>query len=1471
MHGVANTFSNLPGPVKVLLLIGSGAGVGTAVMSVADPNTAIWRIIFIGILCVAIAIALYVLFLKMREKGKSRPFASLLSRGGGAAADAAMKAQIDDLRKKFEEGVDIYRRAGKDLYSLPWYLLVGPSGSGKTEAMRHCNVGFPPGLQDALQGTGGTINMHWWFTNQAVVLDTAGRMFMQDVKEWREFLKLLKRHRPHCPINGMLLVISAESLLTDSADKIEATARTIAQRFGEMQTDLDVRFPVFVLVTKCDKITGFREFFETITDPVMQHQILGWSNPAGLDEPFKPEEIERHLDSVRGKLMKRRMGLLQNPVHTIDPEKRRTDQVDELFELPDNLMRIAPRLKRYLELIFVAGEWSPKPLFFRGIYFTSSMREGHALDVTLAQALGVDVEAVAGEATQDKEKAYFLRDVFVQKTFKEKGLVTRATNVGKSIARQRGILLGASAAAVLIAAGIAVIGWMDFSGSVKKPGRFWTGVSEEYAKDGGASLDLIGIRDGQLSYLGGDSLPADSDLLSREGDPISKRATVIVETGNQADTPIKAPLIAMPVAASLGFGDGFITKQVVAHRALVETTVLEPLFLETGRRLRGEQKWGPEAVAALAQMIAVETYAAGGTPANIEGAPVDVEALFRYVLPDDQYRAYQNDSRAIVAAVAKAYPDGVEEPKRFGAAMGAGTNASRKVVTDAVASLKDYLRSGGASGGPIAVLRTLSDALGEFARSEQALWALQWLKDAAARPNDNDGYATFESRFTELVDAIDRSRANAEGLIADLPGVDVMAVFADGQKTARERVAAVFARLRGGLPAEPIAGSEIEPLRAAISSDVESQIGAAVAEAIDGLGRRLNEQIPLFAQGKVGDAERRAFVVRSSAYRSVTEQMRSAAEPPREVRAFGAATADVLKQSSEPAGAIKALADWTPAAGAIPASSGDPAAIGQARESALAATRNAMAIVASRRIRTLADAFLQSAPATADDAARQVSLAAEFAVADNSMPRWTVPTVPMSGVTRETTFDIKFHPQAAAAFLNDWLTLRSAVESSGQGAMIPLIGRDEIRGQQAYRVGITAAEDYARQYAGYWSGDAMGLIRPSVADWREFAEKVPRSARIDVKGELTAFQQRAGEALAQIPAPLTNAPWFRAAQEALAGAFSAIERDEFHTEAQQQLDAWRTLSTQPAGVARDTLLAAIREGRADSSYFLVYRPSGARILWWNQFTEAGVAALVNATQSELRDARTRLINESRGIPLVRGGADPRDLTPEEVAQVLRDASLLRSAVSNTADPATARAAPAGTPLADLLRQLSGADLLAANQRDWLTRLEAAATMMSQPQKVTVVYDATPPAVPAGTPGSDARNRYRYAGLRIDGQPQGDTYNIATGAPVPDALRERLVAQIPAAANATVQITLYVEQPSDPRARPDAVITMPGAWGPVRALLTAADGGAAYDAESKEWRVLGRTEDGNHYLWIRLGFEKGVPAGGEWPEADNWPR
>ncbi len=111
------------------------------------------------------------------------------------------------LRERFEEAVATLkqqRRSGHSLYDLPWYVFIGAPGSGKTTALLNSGLKFPLEQRmgkGALQGVGGTRNCDWWFTDEAVFLDTAGRYTTQDSDAasdsaaWGEFLALLRKYR----------------------------------------------------------------------------------------------------------------------------------------------------------------------------------------------------------------------------------------------------------------------------------------------------------------------------------------------------------------------------------------------------------------------------------------------------------------------------------------------------------------------------------------------------------------------------------------------------------------------------------------------------------------------------------------------------------------------------------------------------------------------------------------------------------------------------------------------------------------------------------------------------------------------------------------------------------------------------------------------------------------------------------------------------------------------------------------------------------------------------------------------------------------------------------------------------------------------------------------------------------------------------------------------------------------------------
>ena len=653
MSGLGTAIARMPRSAQIAAL--AVVAIILAVIAGMVGGMAAAITVLVGAAIVGGAVYGYRAFLTRRDEKQASPFAGLLA--GSAAgptriAEPARRARLDELRKSFETGLEKFRAAGKSLYSVPWYVLIGEPGSGKTEAVRHCGVGFPPGLQDELQGAGGTLNMSWWFTNQAVILDTAGRLLFEDVEpgstsEWQEFLKLLKKSRPNCPVNGLLVVIPVDSLIKDTDEVLDSKAIRLAGQLDTIQKLLGVRFPAYVVITKSDLVNGFREFFDRTDDPRAANQILGWSNPDPLDTPFRPTLVDEHLRAVESRLGRRRLGLLIDPVNTDNASKPRIDQVDALYAFPESLSRIAPRLRRYLEKMFVAGDWSARPLFLRGIYFTSALREGAALDADLAAALDVSPDKLPEGRIWERERALFLKDLFLSKVFREKGLVTRAADTASLLRARAATLLGAAAVGLTL---IGLLTWLGARGlqqAAVEPAKFWSAVAAAVESGKAPSVEpgrppyrlpIVSkaiVTDEDFKYRGD---AADASLLRALplDDEARRIGALHAALSQHATERISVPFIFYPAAIITGDVSGSLLAddRLAASRAAFEASVLRPLTEAAVVRLETEaatnHSWTPESTAALEQLIRIEAARAGAQTSGV--SPIQLDPLLRFAL-----------------------------------------------------------------------------------------------------------------------------------------------------------------------------------------------------------------------------------------------------------------------------------------------------------------------------------------------------------------------------------------------------------------------------------------------------------------------------------------------------------------------------------------------------------------------------------------------------------------------------------------------------------------------------------------------------------------------------------------------------------------------------------------------------------------------------------------------------------------------
>lgn len=297
-------------------------------------------------------------------------------------------------------------KSGDPRYVLPWFLMLGGSGSGKTAALVRSRVESAIIDVDPAAPVNPTINCDWYLFDNAIVLDSAGRYAEHDAsaataEEWETLLELISSARRREPLNGVIITIAADTLLSSNPDRVLEQARFLRKRLVQLMTLMNTRFPVYVLVTKIDRLYGLNALAKQLPQGTLRQPMGYFQDPQVFDSDGVAIRtfLDNAFSAIVGTLKDLRLAVLQ-----------RSDATDTSFMLfPNELERLRPALENFFGALFGPNPYIQSPML-RGLLFSSAEQTGDESSALLS-------EVDAGAATRPlpgTANGAFLHDFFAR-------------------------------------------------------------------------------------------------------------------------------------------------------------------------------------------------------------------------------------------------------------------------------------------------------------------------------------------------------------------------------------------------------------------------------------------------------------------------------------------------------------------------------------------------------------------------------------------------------------------------------------------------------------------------------------------------------------------------------------------------------------------------------------------------------------------------------------------------------------------------------------------------------------------------------------------------------------------------------------------------------------------------------------------------------------------------------------------------
>jgi len=259
----------------------------------------------------------------------------------------------------------------KNLYELPWYIVIGNEKNAKSSLLQQNNL--EPVLHRSQDETDTDQYLRFWSNDHAVVIEIGHRLFDRegvDEALWETLAKQLLKYRPRQAINGVIATIGCDYFLQSDNKVRQTLSLNLQEAILELGEYIGLSIPVYCVFTKVDKIADFMPFFSSYSG-------LDIKNPFGttfsMDENqyFKADELELACLDILKNLAQQQFQLLR---------EARNNEADSVIALPYQLRIFFERANELLTSIGRENRVR-QAVWLRGMYLVTTEQRDVSYDL----------------------------------------------------------------------------------------------------------------------------------------------------------------------------------------------------------------------------------------------------------------------------------------------------------------------------------------------------------------------------------------------------------------------------------------------------------------------------------------------------------------------------------------------------------------------------------------------------------------------------------------------------------------------------------------------------------------------------------------------------------------------------------------------------------------------------------------------------------------------------------------------------------------------------------------------------------------------------------------------------------------------------------------------------------------------------------------------------------------------------------